>query len=67
MVGLAQILELPYVTPETVLDESARWDSMSVVMTVALVDDICGTAIDGPALSDCKTVANVLRLAGAEL
>ena len=60
---LSQILETQ-VTEETVLDEAASWDSMSVVMTVAAIDAICGTPVDGMALADCKTALDVLVLAG---
>lgn len=59
---LSKILEVP-VTPQTILAET-NWDSMSVVMAVAAVDDICGTPVDGMKLADCATVADVLRLAG---
>ena len=67
MTGLAEILEVGRITPETVLDASSNWDSMAVVMTVALIDDVCGLAVDGPALSKCLTVADVLALAGPDL
>jgi len=62
--GLAEILEVTTVTPETTLDQSDNWDSMSVVMTVALLDDVAGAQVDGVALSECETVAEVLALAG---
>ena len=61
--GLAEILETP-VTPETRLDET-NFDSMAVVMVVALLDDKCGVLADGPRLSDCTTVGEVLALAEA--
>ncbi len=62
--GIAEILELPSVTPETALDESNGWDSMGVVCVIALLDEKAGIEVDGPAVSKCTTVGEVLALAG---
>ena len=64
LAGLAEALELDSVTPETVLAECEAWDSMAVVMTIALLDEHAGVQVDGKKLSECRTVADVLRLAG---
>lgn len=65
--GIAQVLEVPTVTPETVLDEVGSWDSMSVVVAIGVIDDICGKVVDGIALGGCRTAGDVLVLAGIEV
>lgn len=62
--GLAEILE---VEPEEVdrdlrLEEGA-WDSMAVVSTIALIDEIYDEAVDADALGECKTVGDIEDLA----
>lgn len=54
------------VTPETRLADVGSWDSLAVVVTIAAIDDACGRQVDGKALSECETAADVLRLAGWE-
>lgn len=61
--GIAEILELQGVTADHVLDESSGWDSMAVVMVVALIDDVTGKAVDGPSVAACKTVGDILKVA----
>jgi acyl carrier protein len=60
--GIATILDVPAVTPETVLAE-AGWDSLAVVCVISLIDEKTGAQIEGEALSECTTVAEVLALA----
>lgn len=62
--GLAEILEVPAVTPETALDTEAGWDSLAVVCVIALLDEKAGQQVEGEALMRCETVADVLKLAG---
>lgn len=61
--GIAEILELQGVIADHVLDESSGWDSMAVVMVVALIDDVTGKAVDGPSVAACKTVGDILKVA----
>lgn len=63
LTALAEIVEAP-VTPETVLDEGGSWNSVAVVMAVGEIDLICGVVVDGVKLSQCRTIAEVLVLAG---
>lgn len=63
--GLAEILETP-VTEATVLGDGVPWDSLTVVCTIALLDEKAGVLVDGRQLGDCVTVADVLKLAGIE-
>lgn len=39
------------------------WDSVAVVSTIALIDELSGATVSGDALAACRTVADVLRLA----
>lgn len=63
LTGLAEILEVPAVAPETILGEVGSWDSLAVVYTIALLDEKAGVEVDGQALAACVMVADVLRLA----
>lgn len=64
--GLAEILEVPNVQPETELHNSggAAWDSLAIVCTIGLLDEKCGIEASGEALMACETAADVLKLAG---
>ncbi|MFZ6771277.1 acyl carrier protein [Undibacterium sp. SXout7W] len=61
--GLAEILEIDValVTPELHLQDYA-WDSLAVVSTMALVDDIFSVMLDGQSLSKCLSVADIVAL-----
>ena len=63
--GLATILECggEKVVPDAVLEEIGTWDSMGVVQTLALIDEVYGRVVDGRALWDSKTVADVIKVA----
>lgn len=64
LTGLAEILEVPAVAPETLLADAGAWDSLAVVCTIALIDEKAGVEVDGQALAACVTVGDVLKLAG---
>lgn len=61
--GLAEIIEIDaeQVTPELQLAEFA-WDSLAVVSTIALIDDVFNIMVDGQALNKCDTVADIVAL-----
>lgn len=61
--GLAEILEVPTVRPETVLSEVGNWDSLAIVCTIALIDEKANAQVSGEALIACTTAGDVLRLA----
>lgn len=63
--GLAEILEVASVTPETELHNSGggQWDSLAIVCTIGLLDEKCGVEVSGEALMACETAADVLKLA----
>jgi len=64
--GLAEILEVDQseVTPELELGEN--WDSLAIVSTIALIDDVYDVQVRPEKLADCKTVGEVEALAAAQ-
>lgn len=61
--GLAEILEteVENIQQDTLLGDFA-WDSLAVVSTMALVDDVYSVMLDGQALAKCQTVGDILAL-----
>lgn len=55
------VLECPV---EALVDDWALspWDSLAIVSTIALVDEVYGVLISGRQLADCVTVADLLKL-----
>jgi len=64
--GLAEILEVEAdeVTPEMELGEG--WDSLAVVSTIALIDDVHDVMVNPEKLAACKTVGEIEELVAAE-
>lgn len=65
--GLAEILEVEpnEVSPETELEEGA-WDSLAVVSTIALIDDVYDITVHPEKLAECKTVGDIEELVASE-
>jgi acyl carrier protein len=65
--GLAEILELEPgdVGPDLALKD-VSWDSLAIVSTIALVDDVFGVALNANRLAECETVADIEKLAREE-
>ncbi|HEX9947251.1 MAG TPA: acyl carrier protein [Allosphingosinicella sp.] len=65
--GLAEILEVEVdeINPEFSL-EGGAWDSLAVVSTIALIDDVHDVTVHPDKLGDCKTVGDIERLVEAE-
>lgn len=61
--GLAEIIEIDVeqVSPELKLADFA-WDSLAVVSTIALIDDVFNVMVDGQSLNKCDTVADIVAL-----
>ncbi|WP_374518295.1 phosphopantetheine-binding protein [Undibacterium squillarum] len=61
--GLAEILEteVENIQQDTMLGDFA-WDSLAVVSTMALVDDVYSVMLDGQALAKCQTVGDIQAL-----
>jgi acyl carrier protein len=61
--GLAEILEvdLTLIGPDYELleDGPVSWDSLAVISTIALIDDIYSCTVDGEALSRCKKISDI--------
>jgi acyl carrier protein len=64
--GLAEILEVEpeEVTPELELGEN--WNSLAVVSTIALIDEVHDITVHPERLAECKTVGDIERLVEAE-
>jgi acyl carrier protein len=65
-VGLADIFEIDVedIGPETSLEEHS-WDSLAMVSTIALFDELFGKEVKVDALTACVTVADIEALAKA--
>lgn len=62
--GLADIFEVEVeeIGPHTLLAEHG-WDSLAIVSTIALFDEIYGKEVNVEALNNCETVADLEMLA----
>ena len=65
--GLAEILEVDVdqVKPELELEEGS-WDSLAVVSTIALIDDVFDVTVHPNGVSECKTVGDLEKLVASE-
>ena len=63
--GIAEILEIEVneVTPELNLSEYV-WDSLAIVSTIALIDELFNKIVNGQALEKCKKVSDIMALIG---
>lgn len=64
--GLAEILEVDTdeVNPELELGEN--WDSLAIVSTIALIDDVYDIQVRPEKLAECKTIGDIEQLVEAE-
>ena len=63
--GMAELLEVDAgkITSDYELHSGeAAWDSLAIVSTIALADDCFGVMLDGKALGECKTIADIESL-----
>lgn len=66
--GMAEIfeVELSKISSKFELHSSeAAWDSLAIVSTIALVDDCFEVMLDGKALGECETIADIESLIAA--
>lgn len=61
---MKEILEAEDVTPDSCLAGWTTWDSMAVVMVLALLDELCGKELTGEAVMDCEKVGDLMALGG---
>ena len=61
--GLSEIFEIDIdkVQPELSLDE-VDWDSVAIISTIALVDEVYSVFLDGDILSNCNNVRDIMDL-----
>lgn len=63
--GMAEIFEVDVskISPEFELQSGeAAWDSLAIVSTIALADDCFNVMLEGKALGDCLTIADIEKL-----
>ena len=59
---LAEVLEMePSDLQESLELTSENWDSLTVLATIALVDEHYDVTVDGGALADCTSIGNLLE------
>jgi acyl carrier protein len=61
---MKEILEAEDVTPDSCLAGWTTWDSMAVVMVLALLDELCGKELTGEAVVGCEKVSDLMALGG---
>ena len=61
--GLAEIFDVDAseLGPDTSLSEY-NWDSLSIVSTIALADEVFSVMLDGSALAKCETIKDIEAL-----
>lgn len=63
--GMADILEVEVsdVTLGFKLEDGgAKWDSLAIVSTIALIDELYDKTVDGQRLFECKTISDIENL-----
>jgi acyl carrier protein len=63
--GMAEILEIDesQVSGDLVLSSGdAAWDSLAIVSTIALIDDLYAKTLEGKKLTECITIADIEKL-----
>jgi acyl carrier protein len=65
--GLAEILEVEVdqINPDLQLEEGS-WDSLAIVSTIALIDDVYDIQVHPNGIAECKTVGDLEKLVAAE-
>jgi acyl carrier protein len=64
--GLAEILEVDEAEVNPDLELGDNWDSLAVVSTIALIDDVYDVMVRPEKLADCTTVRDIEVLVQAE-
>jgi acyl carrier protein len=63
--GMAEIFEIDIssISSEFELHSAeAAWDSLAIVSTIALADECFNVMLEGKALGECKTIAEIEKL-----
>ena len=64
--GLAEILEVNTSEVNSGLELGDSWDSLAIVSTIALIDDVYDIQVRPEKLSECQTVGDIEALVKAE-
>jgi acyl carrier protein len=66
---LEVLLEVPpgSLTGKEELESLASWDSLAVLAYIALVDSKCNLVVPANKIADCKTVDDLVSLAGSSV
>jgi len=60
---LAEILEIQdQEISENIFLRTGNWDSLAMLATISLIDEIYNVTVPGNQLRDCNTIGDVLRL-----
>jgi acyl carrier protein len=60
--GLAEIMEVEVIDIKSNYEFGDAWDSLAIVSTIALIDEVYDKAVDIKLLQECKTVGDVENL-----
>lgn len=63
--GMAEIFEIEVSAISSAFElhsDEANWDSLAIVLTIALADDCFGVMLEGKALVECQTIADIEKL-----
>lgn len=63
--GLAEILEVDAGELEDGFELGELWDSLAIVSTLALIDEVHDVAVSAEDLAECKTVGDIQALISA--
>lgn len=63
--GLAEILEVEAGELEDGFELGELWDSLAVVSTLALIDEVHDVSVSAEDLAECKTVGDIRQLVDA--
>lgn len=64
--GLAEILEVEAEQVNSGLELGEMWDSLAIVSTIALIDDVYDIQVRPEKLAECKTVGDIEQLVADE-
>lgn len=60
--GIAEILEVPAAEIRPDFELGQGWDSLAVVSTIALIDDLFNKVANGQSLGRCEKVSDIVSL-----
>ncbi|WP_447930986.1 acyl carrier protein [Sphingopyxis fribergensis] len=63
--GLAEILEVEAGELEDGFELGELWDSLAVVSTLALIDEVHDVSVSAEDLAECQTVGDIRKLVDA--